>query len=155
MRTEITSVGQRENQPQAGKTEISSAFANAPWTPWLRLQGVEMTEDRPAAVTAKHPEGTPRGDAAGDQGRREGEEEPDNFCQMPWGDFHASSKWQSHILSWVQRHIAHFHGSQMINSNFHPYRSALPLCSPTFPKLPLGGCVSWSGDSSDHFCSVI
>lgn len=44
---------------------------------------------------------------------------------------------------------------KMINSNLHPYISTLTPCSPTFPKLPLGGCVSWSGDSSNDFFSVI
>lgn len=91
MGTEI-SFGQRENQPQTGKTKISSVFSNAPRTPWFWLQVVEMTEDRPAVVMAKYTEGTPTGDTAGDQGRWEGKEEPDNFCQMPWGDFLTCSK---------------------------------------------------------------
>lgn len=44
---------------------------------------------------------------------------------------------------------------KMINLNLHPYINTLAIFSPAFPKLPLGDCASYSGDSSNYFCSVI
>lgn len=93
---------------------------------------------------AKHSEGTPTGDTAGDQERWEEEEETRQLLPDALGRL-------SHLLQVTVTHPqlsaeAHYKSFctdlKMINSNLHPYINALPPCSPTFPKLPLGRCVS-------------